>query len=784
MPTLKSPQDPSEKLWSDMILELEFEETDEIESPPKPEDWIQSISQPFITTDFNNMTKILGSITTVSTNTNKTLKFLEENPQLAVLSIASGWQGDIEILHHFKSFNLNDDEEKTTFAINGTSPAAQILQIIPSRLLKTESATVPTLENIIQQQNLPQASSDESTEKITMSNSIILPPKFTEALLKAKVTKAEMAYDIIANIVKIEDDNAKKRWKQVNNIEEDEDDPIEDDETTESNEKDNTTKIWENTFFQQALLILQHLIKWSECGKREQGFRISNHQEPIDWLLQQMWGSPNQNKTKNQDQNESTTITPNLDHVRFVGRPNIRNPFTTPNTNTRNFPTLDEQSITSNISSPNTTTNQYQANNTINFDAQNQNQTNLAASMFKMAGSIERFANSHAAQVKEKQKISSNIQKMLQNLGTLDGQNPAPELTEALKDLMRSSGENVPLSLDIMMQKKKAYASPTARFQRAIQKGIWTFETGSPDNCCIMNLPSTLAGTPLENIDISKVLGSEDEKGRTLNDQEQSALFSSVTVPSRTFNFLMNKAKAWKTITSDCFTEDSAFAVEAEEWFIWLDENLELLQRKAAAEDKDLPCRIECIMSELNNQYAQAAKYGVPSDKIIRADHIRDGIIQGIYKPNIPRKIMDILHPPNKKRHLDNDRRGGGGGGGGGGNGGKHGNNDAPPPKKRWNPVEYKGQPREFKFTSDKYKNVIYLQMTQDKIKPPWYAPGKCQECLRYLLLGNCNDKCNREKAHVNPNNDEKRKEEIRAFIKTATDTYKSTKKPGDQDFD
>ena len=207
---------------------------------------------------------------------------------------------------------------------------------------------------------------------------------------------------------------------------------------------------------------------------------------------------------------------------------------------------------------------------------------------------------------------------------------------------------------------------------------------------------------------------------------------------------------------------------------------MEPLQRKASAEDKDLPCRIECIMSELNNQYAQAAKYGVPSDKIIRADHIRDGIIQGIYKPNIPRKIMDILHPPSKKHHLDHDNNKRGGGGGGG----KPGNNDGPTPKKRWNPIEYKGQPREFKFTSEKYKNVIYLQMSQDKIKPPWYAPGKCQECLKFLLLGNCNDKCNREKAHVNPNSDQTRKEEIRNFIKTATATYKNNKKPGDQDFD
>ena len=54
---------------------------------------------------------------------------------------------------------------------------------------------------------------------------------------------------------------------------------------------------------------------------------------------------------------------------------------------------------------------------------------------------------------------------MLLNLGTLDSKNPAPELTDTLKEIMRSSGENLPLTLGIMMQKKKAFAvrSPNSK---------------------------------------------------------------------------------------------------------------------------------------------------------------------------------------------------------------------------------------------------------------------------------------------------------------------------------
>ena len=89
---------------------------------------------------------------------------------------------------------------------------------------------------------------------------------------------------------------------------------------------------------------------------------------------------------------------------------------------------------------------------------------------------MEQFAKTHAAQAKDKQKISSNIEQMLLNLGTIDGINPAPLLTNELKELMRTSGENVPLSVDIMMQKEKAYASPTTRFLHGIQKGLWSHE--------------------------------------------------------------------------------------------------------------------------------------------------------------------------------------------------------------------------------------------------------------------------------------------------------------------
>jgi hypothetical protein len=267
-----------------------------------------------------------------------------------------------------------------------------------------------------------------------------------------------------------------------------------------------------------------------------------------------------------------------------------------------------------------------------------------------MAESIEKCANAIASQTKEEEKISSNIRQMLLNLGTLDRKNPAPKLTDSLEDLMNLPSEDVPLSLDIMMNKEKAFASPTLKFLRGIHSGNWTFDTGFPDNCCIVNLPPTLAGTTLENIDMAQLLRREHDTRSALTEEEHHVLYSSITVPSRSFYFLLNKVKAWKSVTSDCFGPNSVIASEAKNWTDWLTDEMELLQQKAVTEDEDLPCRIECIISALNNQYARASIYGVPSDEIIKANHIRDGIIQGICTPTIPNSVTNILHPPQESQ--------------------------------------------------------------------------------------------------------------------------------------
>ena len=196
MPTLKTPQELNNKLWSNLELAIAADNSidDKLATHfPRPGNWTKSLTQDFIWTNFNSNTELLGNISTISTEHSKILEFLAAHPQLAIATIASGWQGKINILHHFKSFMIDGNEHPTYFAISGISLAASIVQNIPSCLFNKSELQLLDIKNIIKNQVQPASTNTNSTEKASLSNSIILPPKFTEAPIDAKATNVRMA---------------------------------------------------------------------------------------------------------------------------------------------------------------------------------------------------------------------------------------------------------------------------------------------------------------------------------------------------------------------------------------------------------------------------------------------------------------------------------------------------------------------------------------------------------------------------------------------------------------
>ena len=760
-------EERNDLLWSTLKDKMKNARKATTELMQKPSTWLQSIQQEFIKQYFSSpdIEEQIIKVTSTATNHEDILEFLDENPQLSIVTIASGFKGEITILHHFKGFALEEGDEKTYFTLNGNETTSNLLQVIPQRLLKSEAASVPDLKHFTEnkENDIMSTSFEENAENATIANSIILPPNIAKALIKAKANTAEIALQVVLDLTKETDEREEKKWSKEKETE------TADDESTTSAEsrEGSTNNEWNHKTYKTNLLLLQHLHKWSKLtNKREAGFRLNTHKIPDVWQAKMNNDLQNQNNNNTEDEQEleQTKLNPNKtyvapDHIRYAEENHMVTPPRNQNNKETRF-TFENEEQTQSLNGEHT----QRKEGTTNLSS-----PTMEVVMNKMAGALDKFANAQSAQSKEKQKIPNNILQMLRNAGTKDGQEPAEDITENLRDIMRSGQENTQLSLDLMLHKQKATASPTARFVRGIHKGLWAFEPGTPDNVTIMNLPANLSGTSLENIDMPK-LKEEEARGRTLTDKERNALYGKVTIPSKTIQYLQEKVKAWEAITTQSFEPDSIIAEEATNWREWLDENVTILKNKTYTADRDLPVRIECIISDLNNQFLTAAKFEVPRDTILAADDIRQGIIRGMIKPDIPRAILEIIRP--EKKRKENDREGG------------SYNTNPKDSKQRFQIVKFDNQPREFRFTTEKYRNMIYPQVAEKRVKAPRCEEGNCSECLRFLLLGGCNTNCPRASAHICPTSDSRRMNNIRKFIKECQTSYNNNKKSNDPNFD
>ena len=617
-------EERNDLLWSTLKDKMKKARKATTELMQKPSTWLQSIQQEFIKQYFSSpdIEEQIIKVTSTATNHEDILEFLDENPQLSIVTIASGFKGEITILHHFKGFALEEGDEKTYFTLNGNETTSNLLQVIPQRLLKSEAASVPDQKHFTEnkEKDIMSTSFEENAENATIANSIILPPNIAKALIKAKANTAEIALQVVLDLTKETDEREEKNWSKEKETE-----TADDESTTSAESKEGSTNNeWNHKTYKTNLLLLQHLHKWSKLtNKREAGFRLNTHKIPDVWQAKMNNDLQNQNNNNTEDKQEleQTKLNPNKtyvapDHIRYAEENHMVTPPRNQNNKETRF-TFENEEQTQSLNGEHT----QRKEGTTNLSS-----PTMEVVMNKMAGALDKFANAQSAQSKEKQKIPNNILQMLRNAGTKDGQEPAEDITENLRDIMRSGQENTQLSLDLMLHKQKATASPTARFVRGIHKGLWAYEPGTPDNVTIMNLPANLSGTSLENIDMPK-LKEEEARGRTLTDKERNALYGKVTIPSKTIQYLQEKVKAWEAITTQSFEPDSIIAEEATNWREWLDENVTILKNKTYTSDRDLPVRIECIISDLNNQFLTAAKFEVPRVTILAADDIRQGII-------------------------------------------------------------------------------------------------------------------------------------------------------------
>jgi hypothetical protein len=279
----------------------------------------------------------------------------------------------------------------------------------------------------------------------------------------------------------------------------------------------------------------------------------------------------------------------------------------------------------------------------------------------------------------------------------------------------------------IMFQKNKVRAVPTPKFIKAIQSGNLTYENSIPDGCSITQLPQSLQGTELEQIDMARLLNM-DENG-TISENDTLTLNKSVLPISRTMHYLQDKAHAWEVFCKTYFGDISWTYLSAQTWKQWIDDNFSKLQEIRASRDRDLPVKLELSISDRFNRILRALMIS-PPDEALFDDSSKEGIINRTTYLEIPTAIQDMINK------AGNHRR----------------NNDTPAANKRNKAstirINHENQPLELQMSSDQYlsKAIPYIQSHKDKLPK---FDNTTDECIKYALLGYCNNDCPRKKSHT-----------------------------------
>lgn len=741
--------------WEDLQDSISLENnTNDNMDPNHPTSFLDTISPNVNPTRYDNLAKEVFQITQLS-DQSKTISFLEQS-NMSMLTIATGFTKETHQFHHFFETGTRNTDQ-APFALLGFKSTANILSVIPTRLFNKTSAMVPSIASLCDLDKISQMPNtrfeDSELQSIEVSNSIILPPRFAHALAQQSLTSTSEILTFAKDFVLEVDARLKQDWESSAPLDED-----------GSRDLANQPQ-WSNTGIEQYALLLQTLYYWNTLqSPRSSSFRLSQDEMATKYHNALTEGFTHSSRTQFPQINPPDGPDP-FTH-QLPPRPTTTTlPETTipPNTHTTLTP---DQSFACNALGldPNTFAilSAMQSQSAPQNQQANQGQ---AMALNRLAGALDKFSDATSATISEKQKLPKLLTLAIKNAMTSDGESPAAELTQTMKDAMQGSEENLAALLEVVLQKHNASATPTPRFIRALKKANWTHISGHPDNCTVVNLPQTLAGTPFENLDYA-ALKEEELRGRTMSEDERNALYKNTITVSKTINYLLMKTRAWYAILFEFYGEDSAPTQEAENWVTFLSENLSQLMARQANFDRDLPARLESLMSEEFNEYFAKAKHGVPPLYLLDGDTQRHAVLRGHIKPDLPKAVEEALRPPPK-----DDRKK------------KPADDLQPPPTKRRDQV-HSNQPKEFKMTHEKFHLLVQRQITDKKVKVPLCPSTNSNECCKFIFVGKCNSNCPRSAAHSSPAGNRNRMENLRKLVADCHIAYKSNKSPTEPDFD
>jgi len=623
------------------------------------------------------------------------IDFLSHNKELVLLTIASGLQGQGNIIHNI----FQPAGEDFVGGFLGMGRQANAMKLLDHRLFKVDRSSdtikVHALGDVLSAltsfSHLTSLDNVEKSETIPFTNSLIIPPSCVKII--NELEKPNDIKEISKAITQFMLTTHSQRMEELEAARTEEDDQIQHESTG---------------IIKQYLNLSNVLSIWAEQNnKKEQGFQLSENEKLIETQIRMNSTLSSSTQTPPPPPPPGGPTPPGDGGLNFTGGPPPGGSSTTPPAGAPPPFGNDPGTVAS---------DQSQAITTMLM--------NSAQLMAKVAESFER--NNPEAN----KKLSSLLANQFRNLATPDGSIQADSLTEDAKLLFRAPKSEGERLLNSWLREAKAKVIPSSTFVNAARTGD-TISSGKPDKLSTYFLYPKTQKSLVEQQAQSKRT-QKLEMGIDLKDDEVSQLLSDDRLPARNISQLTEKIKGMAAIHSKLLGEDSIIAITLYNTAEWLEENEDKLYNKQILQDKDLTLRCEYFLDTAINQMHDEALDGVPTLETIDILSTMKAILKGTATPMVPSFITEEL-----EKNKGGKRKGGEGNGN---NNNNNSNNRYASNKKQI--VENRQLDPSIQTTKKEFDLLYQFQKADvSDNKPPMFN-SNCSECQKYHFKGFCTDPC------------------------------------------
>ncbi len=768
-----------------------------------PRTWGDTFKPEFMEHDYDNVPTASFTNATIKGNVEDATQYAIDNPELMVMTNASGKAGSVALLHNFNSVE-DADGDKVTSLLTGLGSTSNILAANTGRLFsKKHNIKVPKPSWIVKnmtKENWKTIEVDDSNiEDVSICQSHFVPPRVAQRFTELQNLKTETVFESLLSIAKEETENL-----LADMVSTDYEGGLTLDEALDENvelgQLLQQTFAWSRTpslknnsnpgfelSLDPAMAAQQEILQKKIQATKQEASNTDDRKVSFDPQSNKPAKSPatpdqdNEKKrpanededeeNKNESESESENENKEGDKPKPPTPSKKKSSFA--NINTFRKPALKKQR------GPNQESSQRQTNQDVNAPAPtgltdfSQIMSTQVAVMTQLGSSVTQLAKVQEqnynlqAQLQERKELGKKpihytTTNFFLRAGTTDGMSEADSLTPLAAEMLGSRKQNHAYNILLLtLNEGNIKCDVHPQMIDAMCTGnLVSRNPFEPSAFSLYNCPPSFYGTSLQEMDLFQTLSKDHNE---LSDKERELINKTLLTIATTPTMLLKLVKHFSKITNEYIGKDSSVAYFLHVWKQFITDNEDALADLQREMDQDLPAKIQWNIAFNTNSFFSKARFEMPDEGILQTTQLMRNILQGNSGLTLPKFAYETLHPSTstKKKPVpegDTTSRGGG--------------------RRR---VECPNHDNRLKLPNNFFQKVIRPYAVEERCVPTPMFDNDCEECLIFSFNGFCRENCRRKKAHKPHNNERKKK--LLTFKSDCLAEYNKNKSESDPDF-